>query len=137
MVTVLLLRPRYHLEARHRGVTTPMLVEEILTLGFSGPASKPDWIDEERATEMLNAPTVGNVAPEDKQRRLSSALSGLESLRPHLDALITGRCEALREAHEAVRTAAISRGGGGTVTAQPVLPVDLLGLYVLLPGGNA
>ena len=137
VVTVLLLRPRYHLEARHRGVTTPMLVEEILTLGFSGPASKPDWIDEERATEMLNAPTVGNVAPEDKQRRLSSALSGLESLRPHLDALITGRCEALREAHEAVRTAAIRRAGGGTVTAQPVLPVDLLGLYVLLPGGNA
>ena len=54
----------------------------------------------------------------------------LSALQPALDAYAAERAAALAEDHTRVRQALGSRGA---VTVEAVTPVDVIGLYVLLP----
>ena len=56
-----------------------------------------------------------------------------DALRPALESEASRRAHALLDAHRRVRTASGARGIAYRVT--PQLPVDLLGVYVLLPAG--
>ncbi|HXG41038.1 MAG TPA: hypothetical protein VNJ28_08850, partial [Candidatus Limnocylindrales bacterium] len=73
-----------------------------------------------------------NVAPEQQVAEVERVGAGLEALEPHLEALAHERAAELREAHERVRTA--GRLAGRT-SVEVKLPVDVLGVYVLLPQG--
>ena len=57
-------------------------------------------------------------------------LPALPKLRSSLESVAKERAEAQLAAHERVRAAARAKG---RVAVEPVLPVDLLGVYVLLP----
>ena len=58
-----------------------------------------------------------------------------EALGPELEALATARAEELLQAHLRVRKAAGIRAG--EVRVEVVRPVDLLGVYLFVPEGNA
>lgn len=133
--TVLILRARMHLDLTQHGETSSLLAEECFVAGFQGQMrSDVAWLPPEQAETLLRAEPAANVHPAQREAWLREALDGLPALRPAIDALARERAAAVLEAHRRVRAAA-------RLTlhqeVRPVLPVDLLGIYVLLPAGRA
>ena len=54
----------------------------------------------------------------------------MPGLTPHIEQIASGRAEALGDAHTRVRKSAKL---AGKVEVEPVLPVDILGCFILLP----
>jgi hypothetical protein len=70
------------------------------------------------------------------QREVAKALEALQAERPRLNALASQRATELLQDHERVRQATGRRLGaasGGQHQVQACLPVDVVGVYVLLP----
>ena len=98
--------------------------------GFRGQPGRLEWLDEAETLRLLEeARPVANVAPAERERWPGEALSWVEGLTPDLERIVQERAERLREAHRRVRR--ITRQG--RLTVDPQLPVDLLGVYVLMP----
>lgn len=135
--TVLLARMRYHLTATAAGHTTPMLVEEVALLGFEGSAEEPQWLAEDDVVALMEKGAAGNVPAEQKKDLVGKALDGRAALATALETIASERCEALRQAHVDIRKASSRGRRTGRITAEPVTPVDLLGVYILLPAMNA
>lgn len=53
----------------------------------------------------------------------------MDGLAPEMERIAHGRAERLKEAHRRVRRAAQE----GRLVVEPQLPVDVLGVYVLMP----
>mgnify|MGYP000391799924 FL=1 len=66
-------------------------------------------------------------------RQIEAAHERLIAYRPSIEAFAHQRGEALSHDHLRLTEAA---GGGATVKVTPVLPADIIGLYVLLPEVN-
>ena len=117
---LLIARFRYHLRTGRVG---------------SGPGSGRDTLlCEEIVRRLLTArpernPGSGRV-PTALEQQLDLTLLALAKLRVALEPVAQARAGAQREAHERVRAATRAKG---RVAVEPVLPVDLLGVYVLLP----
>ncbi len=130
--TLLLVRIRYDVVTRRRGAPDhAQIAEESLVLAFEGAPESAGWLGEEKTTPLLDATPDGNVAPEAAREAVSRVLAGFAALRPRLDAVARERAAELLDAHERVRAGARLRGVGYSV--EPQLPVDVLGVYVLLP----
>jgi hypothetical protein len=90
-----------------------------------------EWLDEETVGTLLAALPAGNLSPQQASSFVQQVVDGCDQLTPHLEEIARGRADALLQAHTRVRTA--SRAGGVRYRVEPHLPVDLLGIYVLLP----
>ena len=132
-ITILLLRLRHHLRIGGRGDQAPMLAEEILPVGFSGEADSPIWLEPDIVEFALGLPPVANVDPMTTKSTAGEMIAGLTDLREDLECIANKRAESLLEAHTRVRESARAKG---KVTVEPVLPVDVLGAYALLPRVN-
>ena len=117
---------------RHSGGTSrdTLLCEEIVPLACTGPAEAPRWLSPEESERLLTAQPERNLLPTALEQQLDYMLPGLTKLRAALEPVARERAETQREVHERVRTAARAKG---RVAIEPVLPVDVLGMYVLLP----
>jgi superfamily II DNA or RNA helicase len=129
---LLLLRGRYLLRERRAGTTRELLAEEALLVGFRGDWEAPEWLPPGEADRLARAAVpVANVAPGQVRLWLEQARAALPALAPRLDALADERAAALLAAHRRVRAAAQLTGLQQQVEAQR--PLDVLGLYVLMP----
>ena len=127
--TLLIARFRYHL--RTGGLDRDaLLCEEIVPLACTGTAEVPRWLSPEESEHLLIARPERNLLPTALAQQLDLTLPALAKLRAALASVARERAEAQREAHERVRAATRAKG---RVSVEPVLPVDLLGAYVLLP----
>src|ERR1019366_5664259 len=111
---------------RQQGPST-LLVEEATALAW-GPAG---LVAEGPEALALLSPVPLGDRPE--HGRDGTAVQGLEQLgarRADLDAFAERRARALLEDHRRVREAADARG---SYAVRALLPVDVIGLYVLLP----
>jgi hypothetical protein len=133
--TVLLLRARMHLDATQGGATTSLLAEECVVAGYRGRPEEPTWLAGDEAERLLAAEPAGNVPPEQRRLWLEAALAALPALESGIAALVEARAEEVLAAHQRVREAA--RLSGVRTTVRPVLPPDVLGLYVLMPAPTA
>lgn len=129
--TVLLLRLRHHIVAVRRGSQAPLLAEECITCAFRGAPDAAGWLGGEEVDRLLDALPAGNLSPQQAASFVQQVVDGYAQLRPHLDSLAQERAEALLAAHTRVRKA--SQASGVRYRVEPHLPVDLLGIYVLLP----
>jgi superfamily II DNA or RNA helicase len=127
--TVLLLRIRHQLTVTHGANTRLLMCEEAVAVAASGaePFSEQSP-DQTRA--LLGAEATRNLPAPLRDRQLQTALEALPSWQPQLEAIAKSRAHALLLDHRRVREAAEGRGSY-QVTAS--LPVDVMGLYVLLP----
>ena len=107
-----------------------LLCEEIVPLACTGTAEAPRWLSPEESEHLLTARPERNLLPTALEQQLDFTLPGLAKLRAALEPVAQERAGAQLAAHERVRVAARAKG---RVAIEPVLPVDLLGVYILLP----
>lgn len=132
LTTLLLLRFRFHIESGQRGAdATPLLAEDVQIVGFTGSPGSPEWLDEATAEQLLQAEPDANVSPQQAGSFIGRVTNSMAQLQTALDQMANDRAETLLDAHRRVRTAA--RVTGVSYDVKPQLPVDVLGVYVLLP----
>jgi superfamily II DNA or RNA helicase len=135
---VLVLRLRHQLhQSRWTGsqyeALPDLLVEECLTARVNGDGLEP--LDGAAALELLEAPASGNVDPGQRQQWLQEAVAELDELHPALAALAERRADLSEEDHRRVREASLRSGEALRMRfrCEPSLPVDVIGLILLLP----
>ena len=130
--TLLVTRFRYHLQTAG-GAAETILCEEIVPLACSGSADAPQWLVTEESERLLAARPETNLVATAIEQQIGLLLSNLPKFRAALDAVAQERAASQLAAHERVRESART---GGRISIEPVLPVDILGAYVLLPRLN-
>ena len=127
--TLLLTRFRYHL--RIGGKTgDAILCEEVLPLAYSGPPDQPNWLSPEDSEQLLAAKPDRNLIPTAIEQQVNLLADALRKLTKPLAAVAEERAAKQLDAHERVRTGVRLKG---KVDIELVLPVDILGAYVILP----
>lgn len=132
VTTVALLRLRYKLIIRGRSERM-LLAEEAATLAWDAGQTKT-VMTAEGARGLLEKAADSDLAPVARQRLVAKALEQMPAILEGSIAAYAGdRAQALAEDHARVRAAA---AGSPRVTVEPVLPPDVIGLYVLVPAGH-
>ncbi|MFU8886067.1 MAG: helicase-related protein [Cyanobacteriota bacterium] len=138
-VLVLRLRHQLHQERWTGKGYEPLpdlLVEECLTARVNGDGLEP--LEAAAALELLEAPASGNLDPGQRQQWLQEAVAELDALQPALSALAQLRAQQAEDDHRRVREASLRSGEALRMRfrCEPSLPVDVIGLIVLLPAPN-
>lgn len=129
--TVVLARFRHQLVAKRKNRSDhPMLAETAAVLAFEGAPDSPRWIDSNAAEAALNAVPSSGVTDALAERLISQTLEALPTWRDQLNEQAVLLAEQLADAHQRVRD---EGKVGGSVEVNPTLPVDVLGVYVVLP----
>lgn len=128
--TVFLLRLRHQLTATLRGgKRRSLLVEEALPVAFVG-VNDPTIVVGPGAAALLDAPAQGDLPPAARERFLVTAIESLPGRQPTLREIAARQADSLLSDHRRVREAARAHG---RYDVRPLLPVDVIALYVLLP----
>ena len=127
--TLYLLRVRHQLSYVRRREPFQMMAEETVALAVRGRAN-PEWLADDQAARLIECTPSGNLPPEAVQREVRHALEFLAAHPQQLQALAQQRAHALLDDHKRVREAARDVG---QYNVKPCLPVDVMGVYVLLP----
>lgn len=131
--TVLLLRIRHQLTVTHGQLQRLLMCEEAVAVAVSGPDAFTELTPEE-TRKLLGGEATRNMPTPLRDRQLQSALDSLPNWQQQLESIARARAQSLLQDHRRVREAAEGRGSY-QVTAS--LPVDVIGLYVLLPDSAA
>lgn len=108
-----------------------VIAEEMYLWGYKGSGKEATFIDYATAkTLLMEAKSLANFSPQRQQALLENELQQFEQLKPHFMELAEQRAEKLVEAHGRFRDLV---GGRRYEKATPVLPPDVMGVYVLLP----
>lgn len=127
--TLVVARLRYHLQLSVSDANT-ILCEEIVPLAFTGSADAPTWVTVEEAEALLAARPDRNLVATAIDQQIGLLLASLPKIQQALEPVAQERAKQQLAAHERVRAMQRTKG---RLTIQPVLPVDVLGAYVLLP----
>ena len=132
--TLFLSRFRINLLAESHVGHVAMLAEEAVVMAFTGDMTSPEWMDDASAEALLRTRPTANVDESLQQRMINDVLAAEPSWRSGIDAAALRRAEELAAAHVRVRQAAGRRGGMlARCHAEPLLPADVLGIFVYLP----
>ena len=130
VTTIFLVRLRHKIEmSRKGGKTKTTLAEEALLLGFEG-RKNPVELPKEKLDALLKESPAGNLDKSVMQRELNASLTWWNENNNVFEEVAKERSDALLADHRRVRQAAQDRG---SYIVTPGFPVDLIGLYVLLP----
>lgn len=129
VTTLYLLRLRHQLGYVRRRQPYQLMAEETVTLAVRG-RTQPEWLLDEQADRLLTCQPSGNLPPAVMQREIQQALDFIQSQSARIEDLAAQRAEALLADHRRVREAARDVG---QYSVNPCLPVDVIGVYVLLP----
>jgi superfamily II DNA or RNA helicase len=127
--TLLLFRVRNVIQEKGSG--TQFVAEEMLLWGYRGnpwdhDILKPDAV----RTLMETAAPTANLSPQARAAFLTNELENISELQDTFDAIALKRSEMLVQAHERFRKV---MGGKRYQAVEPVLPMDVMGMYILLP----
>lgn len=127
--TVLLVRLRHQLTVTHRGQSRLLLCEETLAVGVPADEALP-LLEDAAARALMAAEPARNMPPPLRDQHIQRALDQLDAQQPTLEALAHKRAQLLLDDHRRVREAAQGRGEYRVI---PSLPVDVMGVFVLIP----
>ena len=129
-VTLYLLRVRSRMQQKNGQLQ--QLAEEMLLWGFRGTAQQPELLEADEARALMFSAEISNYVPESRRERLLGfALSDYETLQPRVLELARQRADSAVEAHDRYRRKIA--GEAAFTSVSPVLPPDLLGIFMLLP----
>jgi superfamily II DNA or RNA helicase len=127
--TLLLFRVRNVIEEKQ--IAKQLVAEEMLVWGYKGTAGDNNVLSaDEIKTLMEHAVPTSNLSEQSKADFLENELSTIKTLGSEFDRIAIKRAEILIEAHERFRKVI---GGKRYKVVEPVLPMDLIGIYILLP----
>ena len=127
--TVLVIaRFRFHLKVSGTDSET-ILCEEIVPLACTGSGPNLQWLSMEESERLLTARPEQNLIATAIKQQVGLLVGALSEFQQSLASVANERATAQLQAHERVREASRTRG---RVSIEPVLPVDILGAYVLL-----
>ncbi|MFZ6720228.1 helicase-related protein [Undibacterium sp. Ji49W] len=129
VTTVFLLRLRHQLSYVRRREPFQMMAEETVALAVAG-RSNPQWLEGDSVTRMLECTPTGNLPIEVMQREIRIALEFIAAHPRQFQVLAEKRAQTLLSDHQRVREAARDVG---QYSVSACLPVDVMGVYVLLP----
>jgi len=127
--TLYLLRVRHQLSYVRRREPFQMMAEETVALAVRG-RGQPEWLTDDQAARHIECTPSGNLPAEAVQREVRQAIEFLAAHPQQLESLAQQRADILLADHKRVREAARDVG---QYNVQPCLPVDVIGVYVLLP----
>ena len=128
MTRLVLLRIRYKLTIHSRKERL-LLAEEAALVALQGNSIVATG---NTAREMLNTPATADLAQIARDRMVNNAKSDLPVLiEGPLAAFVKKRAEELVVDHARLRAAA---GSASRVSVEAVLPPDVIGMFVLMPG---
>lgn len=126
---MLLVRLRTQLTMTRASQRRELLAEEAIAVVVSGQ-NAPQVISPSEVLTLMQRPVSRNMAPEMRQRQVEQALQQVQTWQSALDEIASQRANELLKDHRRVRDAAKAKG---TYDVYPQLPVDVVGLYVLMP----
>lgn len=126
-MTITLLRLRHQLTITGLRAST-ILVEEATAIAWAG--SRTGLLDTSVALSSLALPAVGDPPNLVQEREIANALLALHHRAEEVTAFAESRALELLTDHRRVREAAQARG---TYAVRPLLPPDIIGVFVLLP----
>lgn len=130
--TILLFRCRNVIEDR-RG-HQQIVAEEMILWGWQGTPQQKEHLGHAQAKELLaSARASSDMSPQARTSFLENELKLLQSFSTDFDSVAEHQSQKLVEAHE--RFSSLMDGKRFQVV-HPVLPMDLLGVYILLPDGG-
>ena len=129
VTTVVLLRLRHQLSYVRRRQPYQMMAEETVALAVKG-RSNPEWLSDDTTAQLLECVPTANLPREAMAHEVAQALQFLAQHPQQLNALAQARAQTLLADHRRVREAARDVG---QYSVSPCLPVDVMGVYVLLP----
>jgi len=131
--TLLLFRCRNVIEQGKGG--HQIIAEEMLLWGWRGTPDDREYLDHEQARVLLReARASSNLSPEARTSFLENELGLLGRLDDAFNELAEDQSKRLVAAHE--RFSALMDKQRYQVV-YPVLPMDMMGMYILLPEGSA
>lgn len=108
-----------------------IIAEEMILFGYVGNSSDNNFIGFKECNKLIKeAVPLSDLSPERRKTALKSELANIDEIQPHLKELVKERSNQLIEAHERYRK--LLKGTKYSVV-EPVLPPDILGVYVLIP----
>ncbi|MEI8320296.1 MAG: ATP-dependent helicase, partial [Planctomycetia bacterium] len=131
--TLLLVRLRHHILRSVSGDARELLAEECCITAFEGAPDNPAWLSSDQSEALLAATPDANIAPDQVESFVPKVVEARGSLDSGLEALATERAGVLLALHRQLRDE--SRIKGLKYDVRPQLPVDVIGVYVLLPAG--
>lgn len=129
ITTVYLLRLRHQLSYVRRKQPYQMMAEETVAVAAQG-RSNPVWLSNEGVAKLLESSPTSNLPLELIRREIQQSLEFALAHQSYLEQLAKERAQVLLEDHRRVREAARDVG---QYSVNPCLPVDVIGVYVLLP----
>lgn len=132
VTTMLIVRYRIELTLPGRRRSIVQIAEDAQFLAYTlDDDDRPIWLAEDDAAHLLDAVPTGNVLDELARAQLSRAVDRLPALQDELDRRGAALATETVDQHRRVRqtTGGLRRG----LTAKPLPPADVLGVYVLLP----
>jgi superfamily II DNA or RNA helicase len=129
---VVLLRIRYRLTTRRQKID--QFAEEVVTTGFTRGDKGLVWVSSnDKATLSLleGAVPKGQISQQERTEQVAWALHMIEGAKSDLDRIKNERAKGAEAAYDRLR----EQIGGSQITVAPHNP-DILGVYVLLPGGD-
>jgi len=130
MTTLMLFRVRNVIEEKNdKG--PKLIAEEMLLWGYRGHPGQAEYLELAEARRLLSEATVdGDLSDARRQRELGEHLQHLDGLRERFDQLAEERSKHLVEAHERFSRLVDKKK---FEVVYPVLPMDVLGVYILVP----
>jgi hypothetical protein len=108
-----------------------VIAEEMYLWGYEGTGSNARTLAYKEAKELLlNARSVGNISFEKQKDDLTRELQHFKELKNQFLELAVERAENLVKAHGRFKELV---GGRRYEKATPVLPPDVMGVYILMP----
>jgi superfamily II DNA or RNA helicase len=130
--TLLLFRCRNVIE--QSGGKHQIVAEEMLLWGWQGTATTREFIDHEHAIQLLrDARASSNLTNEARGSFLNNELALIGDLETEFESIAEKQSKRLVEAHERFSELVDKKR---FQVVYPVLPMDLMGIYVLLPEGG-
>jgi len=127
--TILLFRVRNVIEEKKRH--NQFVAEEMLLWGYKGSPEQRDFLNSKQSQELLNTAKISsNMTIQARQSFLENELSLIDQLEDDFNKIAEERCQHLVEAHQRFSKLVDKRQ---FQVVYPVLPMDVLGIYILLP----
>ena len=124
---IFLLRLRHRLDVRKRD----LIVEETQAVAVTGAGENAEWVyDPAEVERLLHFIPSSNLTGDAVRNAVRRAIDYTEANRPRFEAFAAERAKTLLADHRRVRDASDDRGSFGV---KPILPVDIMGVFVLLP----